>query len=196
MISEPKTTAQAIRLQERSKLNRDRFDAECEADVAREFLALTHEPEKGSGGEFKPPTEIKEAKPGLADTMANPSRVTVQSSIDRINLADKAGILDLAMDMADTIKAENSLEKSLSHLLAAAHVQVMKLLTESNSQKSVIDQVRLTNAAARMMTAFNEGTATLTKLRSGGQQRMTVVHQHVQVSGGQVAVAGTVDKNK
>jgi hypothetical protein len=44
---------------------------------------------------------------------------------------------------------------------------------------------------ARVMGAYQQGTTTLQRLRSGGQQ--TVVVQHVQVNdGGQAIVAGKV----
>jgi hypothetical protein len=55
-----------------------------------------------------------------------------------------------------------------------------------------VDQARHVHAAARLMTAFQDGAATLAKLRHGGRQQVTVVRQHVQVAGGQVAVAGAV----
>jgi hypothetical protein len=53
-----------------------------------------------------------------------------------------------------------------------------------------VEQVRLTNAGARMMQAYQELLLTLQKLRTGGKQ--TVVVQHVRVSGGQAVIAGNV----
>ena len=48
---------------------------------------------------------------------------------------------------------------------------------------------RLAGATARMMTAFQQGLVTLQRLRTGGQQVVTV--QHVEVrDGGQAIVAG------
>jgi hypothetical protein len=46
------------------------------------------------------------------------------------------------------------------------------------------------NAAARAMSAFNEGMLTLAKVRTGGRQNVVV--QHVDVRGGQAVVAGQV----
>jgi hypothetical protein len=44
------------------------------------------------------------------------------------------------------------------------------------------------------MEAFQNGVAALAKLRGGEQQQVTVVHQHVQVAGGNVAVAGQITR--
>ena len=48
---------------------------------------------------------------------------------------------------------------------------------------------RLAGATARMMTTFQQGLLTLQRMRTGGQQVVTV--QHVEVrDGGQAIVAG------
>ena len=48
---------------------------------------------------------------------------------------------------------------------------------------------RLAGATARMMTAFQQGLLTFQRMRTGGQQVVTV--QHVEVrDGGQAIVAG------
>ena len=55
-----------------------------------------------------------------------------------------------------------------------------------------LSATRLLNAAGRLMASFQDGMATLHKMRRGGRQVVTV--QHVQVSdGGQAVVAGTVE---
>ena len=52
-----------------------------------------------------------------------------------------------------------------------------------------VQVTRLAGATARMMTAFQQGLVTLQRLRTGGQQVVTV--QHVEVrDGGQAIVAG------
>ena len=78
----------------------------------------------------------------------------------------------------------------------------MKLVAEMNRQAGYLANVhgseqdrmnvqvtRLAGATARMMTAFQQGLVTLQRLRTGGQQVVTV--QHVEVrDGGQAIVAG------
>src|SRR5262245_42610242 len=76
--------------------------------------------------------------------------------------------------------------------MAASHKLAMKLVTQINDQMAPADAGRLTNAAARIMLAFQSGVLTLHKIRTGGKQ--VVVVQHVDVSsGGQAVVAGSMN---
>ena len=53
-----------------------------------------------------------------------------------------------------------------------------------------VEACRLANAAARLMSVFQDGLLTLQKLRTGGNQTVTV--QHVNVAAGAQAVIGNV----
>src|SRR5262249_20577897 len=66
--------------------------------------------EIGAGGEL-----IDREKVGshLVDTVAHPDYVTAEASRDRLALASEAGPLSLALDAADTIQAQDGLEKML-----------------------------------------------------------------------------------
>jgi hypothetical protein len=160
----------------------------------------------GVGGELVPASIMGENSRALefADTVQNPNYVTVDASRDRLDLAHEAAALESALDAAESIDAKNSLEKMLAHQLAAGHRSAMKLVAEMNRQTNYLANVRgseqdrmnvqvtrLAGATARMMTAFQQGLATLQRLRTGGQQIVTV--QHVEVrDGGQAVVTGTV----
>jgi hypothetical protein len=160
----------------------------------------------GSGGEMVPTSDIADKNAALVDTIkSTPDMVTARASIARINLIAETGNLDLATDVADTIKARNSLEKMLAHQIAEAHGLAMKLAAKSGQflgnvtswdpegrqQISSIEASRLANSAARMMEAFNQGLLTLDRLRNGRRQLVTV--QHVTVNpGGQAIVAGAL----
>ena len=53
---------------------------------------------------------------------------------------------------------------------------------------------RLTNAAARLIDAYQSGCLTLQKLKTKGTQRVVVQHQQVHVGdGGQAVVAGRIE---
>ena len=97
----------------------------------------------------------------------------------------------MALDAVNTIQAENSLEKMLAHQLAAAHKATMEMIGSvvPHSRDAAIQNRRL-NAAARCMTAYQQGLLTLRKLRLGGHQRISV--QHIQVSNGGQAIVGDV----
>ena len=167
--------------------------------IAPEYMT-----EIGVGGELVPASILGENSRALqfADTVQNPNYVTVDASRDRLDLAHEAAALESALDAADSIDAKNSLEKMLAHQLAAGHRSAMKLVAEVNRQTGYLANVRgseqdrmnvqvtrLAGATARMMTAFQQGLVTLQRLRTGGQQVVTV--QHVEVrDGGQAIVAG------
>ena len=106
--------------------------------------------------------------------------------------------VEYALDLAETVQARNSAEKLLCGQLAAAHHTAMKLLAKSlavgnlnhpEMRGDTIEACRLTNAAARLMSTFQEGLLTLGKLRTGGKQVVVVQHVHV-TDGGQAVVAG------
>ena len=128
----------------------------------------------------------------LADTLDNPNMISVDASGQRMNLAAGSGILQIAVDAAESAQAGNSLEKVLCHQMAAAHHAAMRLVARvGNGSLPIAEEARLSNAAARMMQVYQEAFLTLQKIRSGGRQ--TVMVQHVQVSdGGQAVIAGSV----
>ena len=99
-------------------------------------------------------------------------------------------VLALAIDAAQSIPHASSLEKMLAHQMALAHKASFKLIELAMQQRDSVEMARLINAGARMMSAYQGGMLTINRLRTGGQQIVTV--QHVNISGGQAVVAGTV----
>jgi hypothetical protein len=131
----------------------------------------------------------------IKDTIHDPNQVTVAASADRMNLAYDANCLSMAVDAAESIQARNSLEKMLTHNLAACHDMAMKLIARmQNGCDDTVDIARLTNASTKLMNTYQNGLRTLNKLRNGGQQKMIVEHVHVH-EGGQ-AIVGQVKPNK
>jgi hypothetical protein len=66
----------------------------------------------------------------LVDTLENPSVVSVIASEHRLDLAAcvDSHVAESAVDAAQSIQAENSLEKMLAHQMAAAHRIAMKMM--------------------------------------------------------------------
>ncbi len=214
------TVEDALRMREGAKMKRDtanflgsigdptgarweRRDAEDMDGLANEILTLPEKPKIGTGGELHlSPAETK-AKPGLACTVEDPDGVTVVASRDRLELASDAGCLAMGADVAETIRARNSLEKMLAHQLAACHVTAMRLLAKAQDEankgalypaRGHVETARLANAAARLLDTYQRGLQTVQRMRTGGQQRVVVVHQHVDARGGQAVVAGTIER--
>jgi hypothetical protein len=145
----------------------------------------------------------------LRDTVKDPNLVTIDASRHRQELAAEAGVLEMSLDLSDTMGAENSLEKMLAQQLAANHRSIMKLsgiqnrLAESlqlGSSEQIaitylqgvnVEMCRVANAIARQQSAFNEGLLAWQKLKSKGRQEMVVQHVYVN-KGGQAIVAGQV----
>jgi hypothetical protein len=87
--------------------------------------------EIGAGGEL-----IDREKVGshLVDTVAHPDYVTAEASRDRLGLASQAGSLSLALDAADTIQAQDGLEKMIVHQMAVLHHGMMRAAARMNKE--------------------------------------------------------------
>ena len=152
--------------------------------AAGEFLALPQSVTRGTGGEL--------CKPGTDRVMKEPDRVALEASTERVRLVDECGAFNLALDLTETIKPKNASEQMLAHQLAAAHKAALDLLAKSAAQHDTIERARLSNAAARLMSVFQQGLLTLQRLRTNGNQTVTVQHVHVEAGGQATAVIGNV----
>jgi hypothetical protein len=160
--------------------------------------------EVGAGGELIDRESV--GIPGLVDTVAHPDYVAADASRDRLELANEAGSLGLALDTADTIQAQDSLEKMLVHQMAVLHRGMMKAASRMNQEldsAGVIDPnrreaanvraCRLAGAISRMSATYQQAMLMLQRKRTGGRQHVTVTHVYQQVNiedGGQAVVAG------
>ncbi len=131
----------------------------------------------------------------IIDTLEHPNTISAGASTDRMSAAIGAGVLESAVDAAVSAQAANSLEKMLCHQMAALHSAAMRLLEQSAEPAlPPVEVARFTNAAARLIDAYQSGCVTLQKLKTGGTQRVLVQHQQVNVGqGGQAVVAGRMD---
>jgi hypothetical protein len=168
-------------------------------------------PAAGVGGELVPSTTLDERSLALRDTVADPDYVAADASRDRLHLLHDTGALELALDTADTVQAQNSQERMLAHQQAVLHRSTLKMAAQLDRRLKVLDNLspthpetmavtgdvcRLGNTMARLTTSFQSGAVTLERIRSGGKQHVVVqyVHQHVEVGkGGQAMVAGKVE---
>jgi hypothetical protein len=185
-------------LMDRAEANKLVHDADLILDPA---LHTTGGVTVGNGGEIAIGT--KAMAPFVDMVRSQPDMLVIDASRARMELADRAGSLSMALDASKTITAANSLEKMLMHQAAAAHTAAMEFQAEGrellrtykrtgyNHQSLSIEASRAMNASARMMDSFQHALLTLERMRNGGKQ--TVVVQHVNVGdGGQAVVAGQV----
>jgi hypothetical protein len=176
--------------------------------VRTKLLSAT---EVGVGGELVPSAALDERSLALRDSVADPDYVTADASRDRLHLLHETGALELGLDAADSVQAQNSQERMLAHQQAVLHRSTLKMAAQLDRRLKVLDNLspthpetmavtadacRLGNTMARLTTNFQSGLLALERVRSGGKQHVVVqhIHQHVQVQdGGQAMVAGQVE---
>ncbi len=128
----------------------------------------------------------------LVDTLAAPGVVALDASANRLDLLTAVGtdVAAMALDASDTIVASNSLEKMLAHQMAVCHDTAMKYVSRANMQQDPQHATRMMNLSIRAMETFQKGLLTLKRLRTSGEQHITI--EHVNVSDGGQAVIGNV----
>ena len=157
--------------------------------------------ELGAGGELVPHGRQGLQAAEFRSTVAKPDYVAADASRDRLDLLHQCGALELGLDMADSVNAQNSVEMMLAYQLATSHQSAMKLTAQLNRQiermnviadgprqLANVEAARLTGSITRLMMAFQGGVTTLQRLRFGGRQVVTVQHVNVE-AGGQAIVA-------
>jgi len=180
------------------------LEAKAETDLCRWSYTMS-EPQVGNGGEWVPITEAH--TDAIAHHVREPADMLAHSaSTQRMELAGEANALALALDAANSIKAQDSIEKMLAAQAAAAHKLTMRLMAKADHQLSQVDTwnpkawsvhsveaARLVHAAGKLMGAFSDAVLTIQRRRNGGKQVVQVIHQQVAVGpGGKAVVAGTL----
>ena len=188
-----KHSAEKIRLlaPEYDPIRQDMAHQEAK-DLERQAFTLLKSPEtlaKGLGGEIIPPTT--KGMPGLEEALKSPDLMNLEATIQRTLLADQAGVFDLALDAAESIKAKDAVQQMLSHQMAAAHRHAMRLLAESEKEREAEYACKKALTASKLIDAFTKAAQTLQRLQTGANQIVTV--QHVQVNG-QAFIQGGVSK--
>lgn len=79
-----------------------------------------------------------------------------------------------------------NIQAKLSRQLAAAHEAAIRLLNRGQAECNTVEAARLMNVAARLMTVFQQGVATLRQLQ-GGRAPTTVQNVHVLADSAVVA---------
>jgi hypothetical protein len=162
-------------------------------DAQTELAAARHPPEPlktGLGGEIIPQTSA--GMPGLESALKTPDLLNAEATIERANLADRAGVFDLAFEAAESVSAKNSIEQMLCHQMAAAHRRCMTLFAESANHKDPEIAIRKSSAASRIMDSFNRAALTLQRLRQDAHQTIQV--QYVQINGSAPMEQGVVSQ--
>ncbi len=132
--------------------------------------------------------------PRLIDTMASPTSTALDAEAERLSLVSSIGadVVALAVDASDTIQASNSLERMLSHQLAALHKAGFEYMSRAALVQEPNQSARLMNLAIRSMSVYQDGLMTLKRLRSTGEQKILI--ERVNVEAGGQAIVGNVSR--
>ena len=195
----PSVARNAIKLQEQSHRKRaaasttDPIRRACDLgeadDLTSQSVALITPPEplqRGLGGEVMP--TVEQGLPGLELALNSPNLLDAEVTIQRTQLADRAGVFEMAIEASESVKAKNSIQRMQAHQLALAHKYAMELMADASKQRDPIIKVKLMNCSARLMDAYSKGALALQRLQQGANQIVQV--QHVQVHG--QAVIGNI----
>ena len=189
---EQTTARDAVKLREQSLRKRvaasttDPIRRACDLgesdDLASQSMALMtpSSPLKTSfGGEVIP--TVDQGLPGLELALKEPDLLDVEVTIQRTQLADRAGVFEMALEASESVRAKNSIQRMQAHQLALAHKYAMELMADASKQRDPIIKVKLINCSARLMDAYSKGALALQRLQQGANQIVQV--QHVQVNG-------------
>jgi hypothetical protein len=156
------------------------FELRLADEMEREAQALLI-PEQpllaGLGGEIIPP--IEHGLAGLETVLKGPDLLNLGASEQRAQLLERNGVLELGIEAAHDAQAQGSVQKMVSHQLAAGHKRAMELLEESASAKDPDIAIKKARASARLMDTFSRSALTLQRLQSGGGQTIQVHYMQV-----------------
>ena len=158
------------------------FDLRCAHDLERQSIELLKPQEAlqtGAGGEIIPPVSM--GLQGLETIIREPDLLNLGASSQRMDLVEKAGVLELALETSHLCGTKGPVQKMLTHQLAAAHKRALELMGESAQAKDPDIACKKAKVAAKMMDAFSRAALTLQRLQTGASQVVTV--QHVQING-------------
>ena len=158
------------------------FDLRCAQDLERQSIELLKPQEAlqtGAGGEIIPPVSM--GLQGLETIIREPDLLNLGASSQRMDLVEKAGVLELALETSHLCGAKGPVQKMLTHQLAAAHKRALELIGESAQTTDPDIACKKAKVAAKMMDAFSRAALTLQRLQTGASQVVTV--QHVQING-------------
>jgi hypothetical protein len=150
-----------------------------EMEQEAQALLIPQQPlQAGLGGEIIPP--IEHGLAGLETALKVPDLLNLGASEQRTHLLERNGVLELGVEAAHGAQAQGSIQKMVTHQLAAGHKRAMELLEESAHTKDPDIAIKKARASARLMDAFSRSALTLQRLQSGGGQTIQV--QYMQVN--------------
>lgn len=154
---------------------------------AIQSLILQNPPGRGTSNELIQPDGL--SSQGVNEALKSPNKVSLNASIDRMEMLKETNLLDLGLATAHDVKARNSIEQMLAHQLSAAHKYAMQSFADMDKHHDPVNKIKFGNLAVRLMDTFGRNSLVLERLQNGNNQTMTVQHVNVQ---GQAVITGSV----
>lgn len=142
---------------------------------------IAQEPPFGEGA------AVEDEDKQLVGAIRNASLTKATARAKTLRYAQKAGVLEDALSLAEEVKAHGGVERMLAHQMAAAHRSAMVLAGRAvDSTHIPKESAHLAGAAARMMVACQSAAIALQELRKGkrGRMKYTVEKTVYHVRGG------------
>ena len=159
-------------------------------EEATNLLTPEHPTQITVGGEALPDSRDRTLA-GVRETLLDSTNIAIDASATRLELLADVDAVALGIDAAESIQAQNSLEKMLAHQMAAAHKHSLNLLAKIPPAADSLEALRLSNASVRLMITYQAGMRLLQKIRSGGGQLIIVQHNLIS-QGGTAVISGGV----
>jgi hypothetical protein len=177
----------------------ERLDARTQRSAGEELLKPSGTLVTGAGEavawDAGPDGMTETLQPAVYRAVENPNSVIVEASQRRLDASLHAQVLEPAVDAAVSAQASESIEKMFWHEMAAAHHHAMKHLERSLGDRlPPTEQLRYTNAAARLMDVYREGFVGLAsiQMRYDSDSRRTARSGRIRWPGaGAASVTGT-----
>ena len=138
------------------------FELGLAKEMEREAQALllpVNPLQTGLGGEIIPPAE--RGLSGLESVLKEPDLLNFGASEQRAQLLEQTGVLELGIETAQEARADGSVQKMITHQMAALHSRAMTMLAESDGCKDPDIAIKKARASARMVDAFSRCALTL-----------------------------------
>lgn len=126
--------------------------------------------------------ELKFEAPGLHDALtAPPTVLQAVASRDRMEVLGKSDTTALGVEMAQSARAQGSLEQSLTHQIATAHSLAMRFMGTAHAELQryestrnpiySVEASRCANTASRLMAAVGGAALVLERLQATREAR-------------------------
>lgn len=122
------------------------------------------------------------AHPGIVAALRrNPGEILREGSLDRCVLAEKAGVLSLALETAQAALAKSTIDQAVSHHLAVTHALAMRFAAragcaldaaEAGKESAEAIALRAARITTRMVAAYRESFGLLERVRDLRHKRL------------------------